>query len=99
MKRFIIIECNDQMSTMFVAVHEGESVCMTPLLAESVLEQCESAVKAVPVDNILGCPLTKDELLAVLDNYVFHGDWPGDRDWQGNRVHGPILVPEEQSNA
>ena len=87
MKRFIIIECNDNMSTMFVAVHEGESVCMTPLLLESLPDQCARAVKAVPVDNILECPLTKAELLTTLEKYIFHQDWSGDRDWNGNRVH------------
>jgi hypothetical protein len=87
MKRFVIIECSDTMSTMFVAVHEGKSVCMTPLLVDSLSDQCAASVQAVPVDNVIECPITKEDLLKVLDKYVFHGDWSGDRDWNGKRVH------------
>ena len=87
MKRFVVIECNTEMSTMFVAVHEGKSVCMTPILLNSVAEQCKAAVKAVPVDNIVDCPLSRSELLKTLDRYVFHSDWSYDTDWYGNRVH------------
>jgi hypothetical protein len=87
MKRFIVIECNDELSTMFVAIHEGEGVCMTPLVISGLADQCRAAVKAVPVDNIVDCPMHKEDLLAVLDRYLFHCDWPGNRDWHGNRVH------------
>jgi hypothetical protein len=90
MKRFIVIECNDKMSTMFVAVHEGEAVCMTPLLVDSVTEQCKQAVKAVPVDNLVAPPLDKRELLTVLEQYIFHEAWFGERDWQGERVHPEV---------
>jgi len=86
MKRFVVIECNTEMSTLFVAVHEGQSVCMTPILLDSVAEQCKAAIMAVPVDNIVGCLLSRSELLKILERYVFHGDWSGDTDWYGNRV-------------
>jgi hypothetical protein len=94
-KRFIVIECRDDLSTMFVAVHEGDSICMTPLLAETLTEQCAASVKAVPVDNIVDCPISRPELLRTLEKYVFHGDWNGDTDWHGNRYHVHDKTPVE----
>lgn len=97
-KRFLIIECRDDLSTMFVAVHEGDSVCMTPLVANTLTEQCEGCVKAVPVDNIADCPMSKADLLKTLDKYLFHKDWSGDTDWDGIRVHPrPSLDEARQS--
>jgi hypothetical protein len=95
MKRFIIIECDDQMSTMFVSVHNGPSVCMTPLVARDLTEQRAQAVSAVSTQDIVGAPLTREELLAVLDGHVFNAHWKLNTDWCGNRVRyvGPIAEP------
>jgi hypothetical protein len=87
MKRFVIIECDDGFSTIFVSVHEGRSIVMTPILANTLKQQCNQAVSAVPTDNMVGIAQTRSELVTLLEKCVFNRDWKLNTDWMGNRVH------------